>query len=357
MNTPRRRALPDNLDPLVDTLSNVVGILVIVIALTQLELGDALARIAKGGDAGTSTQTLEPLVSPDARLPRADAMQEQAELAQRLAAIRARGGADLAAATTSLRALLARWNELPPGEGLDAEADSGAGRVAGAEDETAGSAAESLESSVARARRALEDARASQDHRRTYAGSLESVPRQLVARLPDPEVVEGREAWIFVRYGRVYLIDREALFDAGRRAIERIVPDGATRSLRPDEMEAVSLYLRKSAIGRGPHRWQLELEPAYRLSLDWQTRDGGIERSRLASDAGFASWLAAHRPELDTIRFHVWSDSFETYLEARTRVEAAGYRAGWNGLEADEELVVGLRFGPPDPEIRRRVVD
>jgi hypothetical protein len=353
MNSPRRRALPDNLDPLVDTLSNVVGILVIVIALTQLELGDALARIAKGGAAPTSTQATEPLVPPESQLPRADATREQAALAERLEAIRARGGTDLATVAASLRGVLARWNDLAPVENLDADA----GRGARTEVEAARSAAKALESSVARARKALDDAQANQSHRRTYAGSLESVPRQLVARLPDPEVVEGREAWIFVRYGRVYPIDREALFDAGRRAIERIVPDGATRSLRPDEMEAVSLYLRKSAIGLGPHRWQLELEPAYRLSLDWQTRDGGIERSRLANDAALASWLAAHRPDVDTIRFHVWSDSFETYLEARTRIEAAGYRAGWNGLEADEELVVGLRFGAPEPEIRRRVVD
>ena len=40
-----RRGLPDNLDPLVDTLSNVVGILVIVLALTQIELGGALERV------------------------------------------------------------------------------------------------------------------------------------------------------------------------------------------------------------------------------------------------------------------------------------------------------------------------
>jgi len=353
MSSPRRRALPDNLDPLVDTLSNVVGILVIVIALTQLELGDALARIAKGSPTPNPTESLEPFTPPGPELPGVDATAEQSALAQRLEAIRARGVADLAAATVSLRKTVEMWNALPPGEPIAALAVRGVRP----EVESERTAAKSLESRIARARKALDDARANQNHRRTYAGSLESVPRRLVARLPDPEVVEGREAWIFVRYGRVYPIDREALFDAGRRAIERIVPDGAGRPLRADEMEAVSLYLRKSEIGMGPHRWLLELEPAYRLSLAWQTREGGIDRSRLASDPTLASWLAAHQTHLDTVRFHVWSDSFETYLEARTRIEAAGFRAGWNGLEADEELVVGLRFGAPDPEIRRRLVD
>ena len=41
----KRRAVADNLGPLVDTLANVVGILVIVLALTQIELGGALDRV------------------------------------------------------------------------------------------------------------------------------------------------------------------------------------------------------------------------------------------------------------------------------------------------------------------------
>jgi len=183
------------------------------------------------------------------------------------------------------------------------------------------------------------------------------VPRQLVARLPDPEIIEGRESWILVRHGRVFLVDREALFDQGRRAIERIVPDGATRPLRPDEFESVAHYLRKSEIGLGAHRWQLTTEPAVRLRLEWRTRDGGIERSRLATDPDFARWLAARNPDRDTIRFHVWADSFETYLEARTVTEAAGFRAGWRGHEVDEELEIGLRFGAREPEVRPVEVD
>ena len=135
------------------------------------------------------------------------------------------------------------------------------------------------------------------------------------------------------------------------------MPDGATRPLRPDEFESVAHYLRKFEIGLGVHRWQLTTEPAVRLRLEWRTRDGGIERSRLATDPELARWLAGRKPDLDTIRFHVWSDSFETYLEARTQIEAAGFRAGWRGHEADEELEIGLRFGLPEPEVRPVEVD
>lgn len=338
MNSSRRRALPDNLDPLVDTLSNVVGILVIVIALTQLELGDALARVAQGGTPAAAAAS--PPAPPTPPSP-AQVARELA-VAERLERLRARGVGDLSVAAETLRRSLAE--RAPAIAANEPSADAGGSR-------------ESLEARVARARESLAAARESDTHRRGYETALETVPRQLVARLPDPEIVEGRESWILVRHGRVFLIDREALFEQGRRAIERIVPDGATRPLRPDEFESVAHYLRKSEIGLGVHRWQLTTEPTVRLHLEWRTRDGGIERSRLATDPEFTRWLAEREPDRDTIRFHVWADSFETYLEARTRTEAAGFRAGWRGHEADEELEIGLRFGMPEPEVRPVEVD
>lgn len=347
MSSQRRRALPDNLDPLVDTLSNVVGILVVVIALTQLELGDAVARVAAEAAIGRAGGPVA-----QARATRPEPLQgaETAAFAARLERMQARSGPDLERAIEILERAVAE---------LDSTSSAGLrGAGAGAED-SAGAVRtrEALEARVAAARASLEAARREALDRRAYAGALESVPRQLVARLPDPEIVAGRESWLLVRYGRLYLVDREALFAEGRRAIHRIVPDGTNRALRPDEFESVAHYLRKTEVGLGAHRWLLVTGPRVRLSLVWRTRNGGIERSRIAGDPELAAWLARLDPAVDTIQFHVWSDSFETYLEARSRIEAAGFRAGWRGHEADTELEIGLRFGQPAPEIRPLRVD
>jgi len=339
MSAPRRRSLPDNLDPLVDTLSNVVGILVIVVALTQLELSDAAARVAKSL-AGRAVEA-EAIGAPELAAP--DPGAEEA-LARRRDRLRARGGDDSPATADRLERVLAGLRAQPAAESAKAARD--------AIRATSGVSREALEAQVARARQRLETARKSRAERRRHAGALERVPARLVARLPDPRIVQGREKWMLVRFGRVYLVDREPLFDQGRRAIERIVPDGAARRLRPDEFESVAHYLRKSDIGLGPFRWQLKTEPDVHLELDWRTRDGGIERSSLATSPELAEWLARQDPAGDVIRFHVWNDSFETYLEARTRVEAAGFRASWIGHDAAEELPIRLSFGARLPEVR-----
>lgn len=308
-----RRAIPDNLDPLVDTLANVVGILVIVIVLTQIELGDALARV----------------IELDARnvhaaRNHADALPKlESTLASRRQALYRRTDLEAEDAIEMARVYLESIESLPAARPHEAEAD--------------------LEA-VAALRSQLDLARATAEERERYAEAIREVPARLVARLPDPELVRGNEAWILVRYGRVYLVDREKLFDAGVAGIRRILRDGENRPIREDEFDAIALYLRKLPIGDGPFRWQLRTEPTPRVELAWLTRDGGLDPTRLDQDPSWRAWLSRLSPKTDFIRFQVWNDSFETYLAARQSVESAGLRAGWKGYAEDQELVRVLRF-------------
>lgn len=351
MSAPRRRALPDNLDPLVDTLSNVVGILVIVIAMTRLEVGDAVARVARELAEGTTAAPVDTRPLPTRERvadPELEAL--RARLAARGVEDPARAERFLAGALRELEgAQPARAPGRPHAGGEDAPGSSGSG--------AAGMADEALAGSVAEARASLAAARSHRAEREAYAAALVDVPKRLVARLPDPQIVVGREAWILVRHGRVYPVDREALFERGSEAVRRIVPDGVQRRLRTDEYETVARYLRKADIGLGSHHWLLQTEPEPRMVLAWRSEDGGIDRTRLASDPRLRDWLARRDPKQDSIHFHVWTDSFETYLEARTIVEAAGFRAGWRGHEADEELTLKLAFGAAAPDVRPIDVD
>lgn len=325
-----RRSQPDNLDPLVDTLSNVVGILVIVIALTQIELGDALERVAqlevvRAAKEATVVETLPA---------REGAVRERRE------ALSIRLGADLDQSESLAEELLAELELLPERDSDEAIRDRA-----------------SLDAELAQSRAESEEAARVLAARSDFAESLASVPARLVARLPDPEMVRGTVSWILVRHGRVFLVDRERLYEEGSRAFQRVIGPAIARGVRLDEYESAALYLRKRSAGTDGFRWLLKTQPQVRVELGWPTAERGIEVSRLTTDPAWRAWLAARSPDKDFIRFHVWNDSFETYLAARQEIEAAGFRAGWRGIDSDREIELEISFGPAPPRERAVEVD
>lgn len=332
MPAPGRRSVPDNLDPLVDTLSNVVGILVIVVALTQIQLGDALTRVSE-----------------------LDFLRTLEERGRSLMPVEA-------AALGLRREALFRRTDV----GVEASAALAEQMIAALSTVTAVMPASEL-GSLTKLRQRLDTAqdqlrekRGSLDRREEYAANLEHVPKRMVARLPDPQIVQGKESWILVRNGRIYLADREKLFEAGQDAIGRVLGlgmDAENRRIRPDEFEAVARYLRKRDVGVGNFRWHLKTESGIRVELAWRFLEAGLAHPELADQVAMRSWLAARSPDVDVIRFHVWSDSFEAYLAAREVVEAAGFRAGWRGYELEEELDLPLRIGGSAPAVGPIVVD
>jgi len=324
-----RRVQPDNLDPLVDTLSNVVGILVIVIALTQLQLGDALARVAG----------LELSRRVDAEAREQERPEREAALEDRWAELSEAKEAPPEELTRIATELLAMLETLP--EGRDFESRTPA----------------ELAQELADAREEQARTEAALEARSDRAERLNLVPPHLVARLPDPQVERGFVSWILVRYGRVFLVDREALYKEGSRAFERVIGPAIQRGVRKDEFESAALYLRKRPVGTDGFRWQLRTEPELRVELGWPTPDRGIEPVLLEGHPALERWLAARSPESDFIRFQVWEDSFEAYLVARQAIETAGFRAGWRARESDRELELRLSFGPPPPRERAVEVD
>lgn len=321
MPPPGRRAVPDNLDPLVDTLSNVVGILVIVVVLTQLQLGDALTRVAEMDILRTREARAHELMPV-----------ETAALAERRDALLRRTDGDVEESITKAEETLAALSEI--------EADD--------ESESVLELRERLEISQLE----LSEKRAALERREGLAASLQHVPKQMVARLPDPEIMQGKESWIIVRNGRIYLADRETLFEQGQTAIARVLGESdRDRVIRLDEWEAVARYFRKRDVGAGGFRWRFRTQPKARVELAWRSPDQGLVYAGLREDSAMRSWLAARSPDIDVIQFQVWADSFEAYLAAREVIESAGFRAGWRGYEIEDELELPIRIGRAAPEV------
>jgi len=310
-------------------LSNVVGILIVVVILTQLQVGDALDRLVEL-DASRLPAARDSASTLEAR--HAEVAQRLLEAEARRQAISTRSEHALAEVTqqadAAMVALDALPNRNPPPDApsldaLERELDARSGQ--------------------------LETQRKVFDRRAEYARAIQRVPTEIVARLPDPEVVTGEEAWILCRYSRCYLADRHELIQAGSRAIGRFLDRGDLHQHRSDEFESLAHHFRKRDIGIGDFRWRVGTHPKPHAWLEWRSRDGGIERTRLSSSRALQGWLRARSPDRDFIRFQVWNDSFEVYLEARQVIEAAGFRAGWQAREKDEELDLVLTSGRPPP--------
>jgi len=334
MAAPRRRSLPDNLDSLVDTLSNVVGILIVVIALTQIEVGDALDRLMEQ-DAARLPEIAAGLSGIEARHREGSARLLDAKA--RRARVLSRGAEPLAKTLTELDRLLSRI-EAVPADSVPAEPEVVA----------------QLEERLARERAALEERVEQLEKQKKHESALADVPSELVARLPDPGILQGQEHWILCRYGRVYVANKAELFQVGRTAIEDTMH---FESARREEFESLAHHFRKRDVGEGDFRWQIVVEPRLAVRLAWRDPEAGISPSELADDPKLRAWLARRSPERDIISFQVWGDSFEAYLEAREFVEASGFSAGWRAREADEELDLAVTAGRPEPLERSVEVD
>ena len=337
MTAGRRRGLPDNLDPLVDTLFNVVGILVFIVALTQLQLGDAIERLmsTRGEVAVAAAEAQRELTRRRAETERREA--RLAALAPEEAAILRRSTGDLGDAADEIEWAL---------EALAKTSDAALGRAASG---AAGQAAAGPDPNAA-ARARLERARQALDARTAAQAHLRAkVPEALVARLPDPAVLRGREQWILCRYQRCYPADRTALIQGGSEAVSRVLQHNRIDDIRPDEFESLAHHFRKRPVGDETFRWQIVAQGRPRARLAWRAKEGGFDRLDFAQGQPLSKWLAARSPSKDFIRFWVWNDSFDVYLRARQATEAAGFRAGWRGRDKDQELDLLLTFGAPPP--------
>ncbi len=323
----RRRAEAQNLDSLLDTMANVTGILVVLLAVTQISVSDAMKRIR------AQVEARPELTAENVARAEQEAATLRGELeplqvrAQELERRTREGRADLA----SLRAHIDEAQAQVDAE-RNTRTDPAALRRSIEVRERRTSA---LEGELARARADLTalDARLSQ---------IESEPTR-EAKLPDPRPAPtaARPIICFVRFGRIFSVDFDQLGTALRAGIRdatgRWEPGGIALRLG-DRARLVSHFLRVD-IGDSRLRWRLiDLGPDVLLAqLDWRRPGMGETVEEIALPGSeFQRELGRLDPQRSYFRFFVWDDSFDTYLAARDTVARAGFSAGWTAWDRHE---------------------
>jgi hypothetical protein len=342
-----------NLDSMLDTLTNVVGILVIVLVAVQLSSQEAASRIAE------QLEKIDPQEVARLEQAAADAKRQAEEAAaavreQRQAVTNPR--AELSRLEASLqieqdlaRQAAARAAELEKQRTAHLEAAAAAAKQAAAATVKQEAARTAAEERLAERRRELENL------------PVLAAPPAKEVRLPDPRPAPRgvKELRVLCREGRIWLVDIEAL---QAKALKRA--DYVVRSKRldpdndrwiPDGQTFVEEFNR-APVRDGGFTMKLELLKNSvwpRLVLE---RGSGEQPDDAIKGTGeLARALRRFKPDTHIVRFFVWPDSFEAYLGVREFTNGRGFAAGWEpvGSPAEHRIPLGkYRIGqkpPPAP--------
>jgi hypothetical protein len=337
-----------SLDSLLDTLTNVVGILVILLTVTQLGVGEAVQRIAK-------TDSVRPDVYEKALAERNELMRQRVEFEKRLEVFKKADSIDLRVLLSNIADLEASLEVLREGR-KDIDLQMLEMRKLQEEKQRR------LDEQKKEAEKSETELSTAQDLLAKLKSKLANAPAggyaaSTIITLPNPRSApEGAVAIpILCREGRVYLVDNINLQQAALRKIETI---GKRRNLvfNPDagvdQDVLIGDFQRGTALG--DDNFELKLTAAGRNpKLVFQRKkDGGETAEELR---GGRSKFERRIRQFDKNRFYaqflVWPDSFEVYIDARKLCSERDLLAGWKAqttkAEYTEDLASDLvRFGP-----------
>ena len=336
-----------------DTMTNVVGILVILLTVTQLGVGDAVRRIA-------ASDSVKPEALKKARGDLLELQKKRVKLARRLKALAA--GEDLDA-ELELRKILRQI--------ADEEANIAVLRE--------GQEERNLEELELRrlqkeAQRLLEEQKKAADellaivarHEEELAklkaqlarASTGVRPTDTVINLPNPRAApEGTTPIIVIcREGRIMFVDVDIIrnkaqlradYIVSRRKLDRNPAAGIdgkvlTEEFNKEPVEDRYFQVKMTVAGQIPKLVFNRLE------------NGGETTEKLTSPSSqFQRGIKRVDIRKHYVQFLVWPDSFETYLEARKICSKRDLMAGWQAQTTSAEYTVNLegpiRVGPPPP--------
>lgn len=336
------------LDSLLDTLTNVVGILVIMLIVTQLSVSESVKQISQ-------TEQVDPKALEKAAADLEKIRKERAELEEQVASFtydpneiriqRAAMERRLLDAKADLRVLEQQKRQREEKERQEA------------------AKAEALLAELEKQKKEMdEQTRKSLEELARLEALLAETPEQSplpakVVNLPDPRPApKGAKAiTIFCWRDRIFPTNLEELRDRARTQFDRIV---RTERLDRDPEKGIDAQvlleqfnrrrlrdkffdIELIAIGVNPH---LKLTPKVPVG---ETREAIIRRN-----SDYQKRLRELDPNKHYIRFLVWPDSFEVYLAARQVAEENNLLAGWQMISERSDYTYWIaggkyRFGPP----------
>lgn len=354
----RRQSADMNLDSLLDTLTNVVGVLVMVLMLTTLNVRQAVERIFDLDPTLRNVSAAE--LERTERLAE-EARQERLRLTDQVAAL---GGAvatpaSPAAPTENLGALLQQIEALkaqpfeppPPEEPLN---------VSKAQADEAERRAKELAAKLVAAEEELAKLKALLDKTQVVAA-----PPAKIVSLPNPRDAppEAKQYQVLVRNGRIVPFNPAPIRERCKKQVETLLRSPAlkTKSGSIDCEKLVEQFNKSPRVLDPNFRIQLAVVN-FQLQIVFELKPSGGETAAEATAPrselrrGLKALQTAHGDKF-YLRFLVWNDSFDAYVAARSVCDEMGVLAGWDPHSVDYVWREGLgmtvpcegRPAPPKP--------
>ncbi|WP_339683289.1 hypothetical protein [Gimesia maris] len=315
-----------SLDSLLDTMTNVVGILVIMLTVTQLGVGEAVNRI-------TSAIEEEDMERAEQKVTELDELlkleKEQLETVKELTA-------DKTTVNPEQQKELAEKlkKELEKLKEIQVNIEKLKKEIAERDKQV-----KSLEQSIVAKETELADIKA----KLAKTPDPGPTPNAKIVNLPNPRDApkEARAIDYVCRHGRIMRVDIPLLQNLALTAIaqSRLVT-APEQAIDCDKL--VKVFENKNV---GNRDWRIKLKPVGGVPyLVLELRDGrGDTSERLQkSSALFRQELQKINPRLFYLNFRVWSDSYDTYLVARQYADQKDVMAGWTALDGNSEFRVPL---------------
>lgn len=339
----RSDATEVNLDSLLDTVTNVVGILVLVLVLLTLNIQKTVERIREEDPSqfGVSEEMLAEIQQQS---------EQQREIIKELQVevfgldVRLEQDRE---AIKEQQQILEELQEVPDIEPVDLK---------------------ELKKVVAERKKKQEELQKEltkiDEEIAAIEGELGETPEMTapppqIVRLPNPRPAPkgASEIRFLCREGRVMFFDPEQLRERVQKQVEFLLK-GLLAKAGPDgeiDCEKLVETYNKKAISDNDFRSRLAVEN-YNLVLIYEHRGTGETPDRLRQPSSrFRGVIQRMDPEKAYARFLVWPDSFDVYVQARALCDERGVLAGWEPYTENFEWKVSLGIrvncvGKPKPK-------
>jgi hypothetical protein len=330
-----------NLDSLMDTLTNVVGFMIMLMVMMMLGVGDAVKRIKETNPelGGVSAQELAQIKAQAADV--AAVLAKLQEQAQPLSLSAADAAAQLAREKAALAELHKQVQNLPPAPAPTKSPDS------------------KLDEQIKKMTELEKQVLAQQQELAKLQALLAQTPEPARiatknVKLPDPrEAPKGaKPVYFFCRGGQIYPVDFVSLKEVALNTLKR-VPNGSNKDGTVN-CDVVAQAFNTKTLGDRQTIIRLEAKPDA-LLIYFQPRPGIAEDLQAIERPTSSFQRIARKAAQDGqyARFHVWSDSYEIYLQARKFTDSINLPAGWDPFNIDQEWKPRLYeikcFGAPAP--------